>query len=146
MNLKFYNGLLYNDSTHAYLLGVSIDKNVMNSKRRNAVVKMVVDAAEEFGKSNSLEMHYSGLPLIRTNMATRVANEMQWFLFGSVVLSAIILLVFFRSLSATFLSLFVVVTGVLWSLGTMHLLGYKITLLNALIPPLIVVIGIPNCI
>jgi predicted RND superfamily exporter protein len=79
-------------------------------------------------------------------MATRVANEMKWFLFGSVILSAVILLIFFRSFSATFLSLFVVVCGVLWSLGTMNLLGYKITLLNALIPPLIVVIGIPNCI
>lgn len=146
LNLKFYNGLLYNDSTHAYLLGVNIDKNVMNSKKRNGVVKQIVDAADEFGKKNSLEMHYSGLPLIRTNMATRIANEMQWFLFGSVILSAAILMIFFRSFSATFLSLFVVVTGVLWSLGTMHLLGYKITLLNALIPPLIVVIGIPNCI
>jgi predicted RND superfamily exporter protein len=146
LNLKFYDGLLYNDSTHAYLLGVNIDKTVMNSKKRNGVVKAIVDAADAFGKNNSLEMHYSGLPLIRTNMATRIANEMQWFLFGSVVLSAAILMIFFRSLSATFLSLFVVVTGVLWSLGTMHLLGYKITLLNALIPPLIVVIGIPNCI
>lgn len=146
LNLKFYDGLLYNDSTHAYLLGVSIDKQVMNSKKRNGVVKAIVDAADEFGKNNSIEMHYSGLPLIRTTMATRIANEMQWFLLGSVILSAAILMIFFRSFSATFLSLFVVVTGVLWSLGTMHLLGYKITLLNALIPPLIVVIGIPNCI
>ena len=146
LNLKFYNGLLYNPSTKSYLLGVSIDKNVLNSKKRNDVVKTIVDAGEAFGKKHTLDMHYSGLPLIRTNMATRVANEMQWFLFGSVVLSAVILLIFFRSLGATLLSLFVVVCGVLWSLGTMHMLGYKITLLNALIPPLIVVIGIPNCI
>ncbi|HUQ66472.1 MAG TPA: MMPL family transporter [Flavitalea sp.] len=146
LNLKFYNGLLYNPSTKAYLLGVSINKDVLNSKRRNDVVKSIVTAGEYFGKKHSLEMHYSGLPLIRTNMATRVANEMKWFLFGSVLLSAVILLIFFRSLSATFLSLFVVVCGVIWSLGTMHLMGYNITLLNALIPPLIVVIGIPNCI
>lgn len=145
-NLKFYEGLLYNPTTNAYLLGVSIDKEVMNSKRRNAVVKTIVDVAAAFGKKHSIDMHYSGLPLIRTNMATRVADEMKWFLFGSVVLSAAILLIFFRSVSATLLSLFVVVSGVVWSLGTMHLLDYKITLLNALIPPLIVVIGIPNCI
>ena len=79
-------------------------------------------------------------------MATRIENEMRWFLLGSIILSAIILLIFFRSLSATLLSLAVVIIGVLWSLGTMHLLGYNITLLNALIPPLVVVIGIPNCI
>jgi len=145
-SLKFYDGLLYNHESKAYLIGVSIDRNVLNSKGRDAVVQAIVDAGDKFGSKHSIEMHYSGLPLIRTNMATRVANEMQWFLFGSVVLSAFILLIFFRSVSATVLSLFVVVTGVLWSLGTMHLLGYKITLLNALIPPLIVVIGIPNCI
>jgi predicted RND superfamily exporter protein len=146
LNLKFYNGLLYNASTHTYLVGVSIDKDVLNSKKRNDVVKAIVDAGDAFGKKHSLDMHYSGLPLIRTNLATRIANEMQWFLFGSVMLSAVILLIFFRSLSTTFLSLFVVVCGVIWSLGTMHLMGFSITLLNALIPPLIVVIGIPNCI
>jgi predicted RND superfamily exporter protein len=71
---------------------------------------------------------------------------MQWFLIGSVLLSAIILLLFFRSISATLLSLAVVIIGVVWSMGIMNLFGYKITLLTALIPPLIVVIGIPNCI
>src|SRR5690606_18690007 len=79
-------------------------------------------------------------------MASRIADEMKWFLIGSVLLSAAILLMFFRSFSAMALSLAVVVCGVIWSLGTMHLFGYSITLLNALIPPLIVVIGVPNCI
>jgi len=146
LNLPFYQGLLYNPTTNAYLIGISINKTVLNSKKRNDVVKDIVDAAQAFGQRHSLDMHYSGLPLIRTNMATRVANEMQWFLFGSVILSAVILLAFFRSFSAMLLSLSVVVMGVLWSLGTMHLFGYSITLLNALIPPLVVVIGIPNCI
>lgn len=79
-------------------------------------------------------------------MATKIANEMRWFLLGSIILSAIILLIFFRSISAMTLSLSVVLIGVVWSLGTIHMMGYKISLLNALIPPLVVVIGIPNCI
>ena len=145
-NLPFYRGILYNPSTNTYLMGVRINKDVLNSKRRNAVVSQIVRAGDEFGARQQNEMHYSGLPLIRTNMATRIADEMRWFLVGSIVLSAIILLIFFRSLSATLLSLGVVIIGVVWSLGTMHLFGYNITLLNALIPPLVVVIGIPNCI
>ena len=40
----------------------------------------------------------------------------------------------------------VVIIGVIFSFGTMYLFGFKITILNALIPPLIVVIGVPNCI
>ena len=145
-SLPFYRGLLYNPETHTYLMGVRINKDVLNSKRRNAVVGAILEAGNAFGKSQNTEMHYSGLPLIRTNLATKIADEMKWFLFGSVILSAVILLIFFRSFSATFLSLGVVIIGVLWSVGTIHLLGYKITLLTALIPPLVVVIGIPNCI
>src|SRR5215204_3325173 len=145
-NLPFYNGLLYNPASNAYLMGIRINKDVLNSKRRTGVVNQIVKAGNEFGARHQIEMHYSGLPLIRTSMATRIAGEMRWFLAGSILLSAIILLLFFRSFSATLLSLSVVIIGVVWSLGTMHLLGYNITLLNALIPPLVVVIGIPNCI
>ena len=71
---------------------------------------------------------------------------MRWFLLGSVLISAIILIIFFRSVSATLLSLSVVIIGVIWSMGVMHLCHYNISLLTALVPPLIVVIGIPNCV
>jgi uncharacterized protein len=145
-NLPFYRGLLYNPETHTYLMGVRINKDTLNSPARLAAVGSIKTLAEAFGKKHQLEIYESGLPLVRTVMATRVKDEMKWFLLGSIVLSALILLLFFRSLSATLLSLAVVIIGVVWSFGTMHLFGYKITLLNALIPPLIVVIGIPNCI
>ena len=146
LSLPFYRGLLYNAETGAWLLGVRIDAKVLNSKARSVVVDDIVQKAEAFGKKYNTEVHLSGLPLIRTLMASRIQKEMRWFLIGSVVLSAIILLLFFRSVSATLLSLAVVIIGVIWSLGVMQLFGYKITLLTALIPPLIVVIGIPNCI
>ncbi|HEV3223612.1 MAG TPA: MMPL family transporter [Puia sp.] len=145
-NLLFYRGILYNPDTHVYLMAISVNKQIMNSAGRTAVVSNIVKLGNEFGKAHNLQMHFSGLPLIRTNMATKVATEMKWFLLGSVLLSALILLFFFRSLSNMLLSLAVVIIGVVFSLATMHLFGYKITLLNALIPPLIVVIGIPNCI
>ena len=146
LSLPFYRHLLYNPGTNAWLMGVSIDKNVINSPRRNEVTKDIRRYTAAFEKNTGQEVYLSGLPLIRTEMSTRIAREMQWFLFASVVLSALILLLFFRSFSSMLLSLGVVIIGVLWSLGTMHLLGYKITLLTALIPPLVVVIGIPNCI
>ena len=145
-NLLFYRGILYNPTTHTYLTAVTVNKQIMNSAERTAVVSNILKFGNAFGKAHQIQMHNSGLPLIRTNMATKVATEMKWFLLGSVLLSALILLVFFRSLSNMVLSLLVVIIGVVFSLATMHLFGYKITLLNALIPPLIVVIGIPNCI
>ena len=145
-SLPFYQGLLYNPETNAYLMGVSVEKTLINSKKRNDVVSGITTLVTEFEKKTGQPVYLSGLPLVRAEMSTRIANEMQLFLLASVVLSALILLLFFRSLSSMILSLAVVIIGVLFSLGTMHLFGYKITLLTALIPPLLVVIGIPNCI
>ena len=146
LNLPFYRQILYNPSTHAWLMGVRINKDLMASKARMGIVHNISMLADDFGKANNLTVYKSGLPHIRTELSVRIVKEMKMFIFASLVLSAIILLLFFRSLSATWLSLGVVLLGVIWSFATIQLFGFKISILNALIPPLIVVIGIPNCI
>ena len=134
LSLPFYRNLLYNPDSNAWLMGVHIKKEVLNSERRVAVVSAIKDLTSAFSKANNTEVHLSGLPLIRTELSVRIANEMEWFLMVSVILCAAILLLFFRSFTSMLMSLAVVIFGVLWSLGFMHLLGYKITLLTALIP------------
>jgi len=147
LNLPFYKGLLYNNQeTPAYVMAVRVEKNVLNSERRSAVIDSILALGNAFGQEHHTEMHYSGLPLIRTEMAVKVQSEMKLFLLLSFVLTAVILVLFFRSFTAVLSSMLVVAIGVVWSMGTIVLLGYKITLLTALIPPLVVVIGIPNCV
>lgn len=145
-NLPFYEGLLYNPATKSYLMGLHINKELLTSKKRTAVVAAIEKNCDAFEKETGISVYKSGLPFIRTKVAVMIQQEMNWFLIASVVLSALILLLFFRSISNMLLSIFVVGIGVVWSVGTLHLLSYKITLLTALIPPLVVVIGIPNCI
>ena len=145
-NLPFYRSLLYNPQLKAYLVAVRINKDILNSKGRTKVIGDITAAAKSFEEKTGVKVHLSGLPLIRTVVANRIQNEMKYFLFGSLLLSTLILLFFFRSLSTTLLSLLVVVLGVIWSVGVLYLCGYQITLLTALIPCLVVVIGIPNCI
>lgn len=145
-SLPFYRGLLYNPQSHAYLVGVRINSEILGNKSREKTIGEIEALCSTFEKDTHYELHLSGLPLIRTNVAIKIAREMQWFLLGSILLSALILYVFFRSLSTTLLSLSVVLIGVVYSLATIVMMGYRITLLTALIPPLVVVIGIPNCI
>ena len=145
-NLPFYQKLLYNPDSNSYIMAISFIADSINSVSRTKIIGGIQDELDRFSESAKTEVHISGLPFIRTIMADRIKKEMLWFLIGSLILSAITLLIFFRSVSATIMSLAVVLMGVIWSLGTMVLLGQKITLLTALIPPLIVVIGIPNCI
>lgn len=145
-NLQFYKHLLYNPSTNAYLAGINIKSSILASKERTSVVKSITDAVAVYEKATGVQAHESGLPLIRTQVADRIKKEMNYFLFGSLALAMITLILFFRSFSATVLSMTVVIIGVLFAVATLVLMGYKITLLSALIPPLIIVIGVPNCI
>ncbi|NLR61499.1 MMPL family transporter [Chitinophaga polysaccharea] len=144
--LLFYKGLLYNPDSHAYLMAIYVNKDVFNSPKRTGVVKEITKLANAFQEKQHTEVHLSGLPLIRTAMAVKVADELKLFLKISFLLTGLILFLFFRSFGAVLMSMIVVAIGVIWSVGTIVLMGYKITLLTGLIPSLIVVIGIPNCV
>ena len=145
-SLPFYKTLLYNPTTDAYLLVVRINRNILNSKGRTKVINNILNLTNKYSSETNIETHISGLALIRTEVADKIAREMKWFIIGSLALSALILLLMFRSVKTTLLSLLVVIIGVIWSVAIMQLFGFKITLLTALIPPLVIVIGIPNCI
>ena len=146
LSLPFYKTLLYNPDSSVYLIAVRVNKAALASALRTEIVNNIIAKTNAFTSETKIETHLSGLPLIKTLIADRIKEEMKWFLLGSLALSAIILLIFFRSVSTMLLSLAVVLIGVIWSFGIIHLFGYKITLLTALIPPLVVVIGVPNCI
>ena len=146
-NLPFYQTLLYNPETSVYLMAVRVNKDSMNSPARSRIIHDIQKRIDGFERQNpKIETHISGLPLIRTLVAEMIQKEMKLFLWGSLLFSILILLLFFRSISTTILSMGVVVVGVVWTVAMIHLLGYKITLLTALLPSLVVVIGIPNCI
>ena len=144
--LPFYRSFLYNPQTGSYLMGINVNKDTMNSKSRTRLMNDITRELASFEKATGTTLYVSGLPYIRTIIGNKIKAEMNWFLIGSLVLSVITLFLFFWSFSTTLMSLLVVGMGVIWSLGTIVLFGYKITLLTALIPPLVVVIGIPNCI
>ncbi len=146
LNLPFYEGIIYNKETGANVMAITFTKKDLNSKRRLEIVAEIKLLADAFAAKHHVEMHYSGMPFIRSQIMTKVSHEMTLFLILAILVTALILWVFFRSGSVVFFSLIITAVGVLWSMGTMHLFGYKITILSGLIPPLIMVIGLPNCI
>lgn len=163
--LPFYDRLIINKESMATVMLITFSQDVLHAKDRVAIVNEINAKAYEFGtkykiaesgvdadESGSLEdielsaIHISGMPHIRTQYMQKIGGEMQLFLFLSIGVTALILFIFFRYFNATFFSLIVVIVGLVFSLGTMALFGYKITVLTGMIPSLIVIIGIPNCI
>lgn len=144
--LPIYNGLLYNEATQTYLMAINIGKDVMKSNKRTALINQIMAYGDQFKVQNNIDVHYSGLPFIRIQTANLIQGEITIFLVLSFVLTAIIIFLFFRTLSAVLISLTVVGIGVLWAMGMLPIFGYEITTLTGCIPPLMVVIAIPNCI
>ena len=146
LNMPFYEGFVYNKETGATLLLITFKKKDLDSKRRLTIVDEIRVLGDAFSKKHNIDMHYSGMPYIRSQLMTKVSHEMTLFLVLAVCVTALILWLFFRSVTTVLFSLIVVIIGVVWSIGIMELFGYKITVLSGLIAPLIMVIGLPNCI
>jgi len=142
----FYEGYLFTDSTATTLIAITLDTTVLDSKYRNELFEKIDSEVLAFHEKTGMKVHKSGLPYIRANSTTKVKDEILIFLILSILITSLILYLFFRSFKATLYSMIVVTVGVVWSVGIQSLFGYKITILTGLIPPLIIVIGIPNCI
>ena len=145
-SLRFYEGLLYNDSTHATLMMAFVNAKLFDTDARREVVKRVQEEAATFESATGMKLHLSGLPFIRVQTTNLVKAEMPLFMGLSMGLCALLLLLFFRSWRVMWICLGVVAVSVIWSFGAMELLDYRITLLQSVIAPLIIVTGVPNCV
>jgi len=146
-DLPFYENLIYNKETGTIRSAVYLDKEIVNTPvRRDFVVNDLIPLLAAFEKEHDLKVRASGMPYIRTLNAQNIVDEIGWFVGGALLVTSLIFFFFFRSYRATFISMITVVIGVMWAFGFLGLLRYEITVLTVLIPPLIIVIGIPNCI
>jgi len=142
--LPFYHGSLINKESNTYLMGITVNAKIINSKAREPMVAKVREITDAFTEKYGLNMKYSGLPYIRVVTAQMIKGEMNMFIYLSLLVTAVILFMFFRSFKVVFFCMLVVGLSVIWAVGSMVLFDYKITLLTAMLPPLLVVIGIPN--
>ena len=145
--LPFFENLLFNKETQTVRTTVYMKTEIVNSAaRKNFIYNTFIPLIKNFEEDNQLDVRVSGMPYIRTLNAQNIVDEIGIFVLGAMAVTSLIFFLFFRSLRATFISMIIVLIGVAWSLGTLGWMGYEITVLTALIPPLIIVIGIPNCI
>ena len=145
--LPFYENLLYNAESGSVRTVAYLDKDIVNTPvRKDFVLQDLSTLVDKFEIETGMDIRVSGMPYIRTMNSQNILDEIGLFIGAALAVTSIIFFFFFRSFRATFISMVVVIIGVMWALGFLGLLQYDITVLTALIPPLIIVIGIPNCI
>lgn len=145
-SLPFYKGLFYNPETHDYLMAITLKKDEINSKSRIKVVEKIQELVDQYQDESNRKVYRSGMPYIRTVTMKLIQQELFMFVVLSMLIAAFIMFLFFRSFRVVISSLAVVVVSIIWVMGFISILGYKITILTGVIPSLIVIIAIENCI
>jgi len=145
--LPFYKNLVVSGTSNTVQTALYLNEGIVNSEERKVfVLEKLRPLIEQFEKDYNLEVYVSGMPYIRTLNAQNIIDEIGLFIIAALLVTSLIFFFFFRSFRATLISMITVLIGVMWAFGIIGLLHYEITVLTALIPPLIIVIGIPNCI
>jgi predicted RND superfamily exporter protein len=145
--LPFYNGLVYSPDKKSVRSAIYLKKDIVNTPaRKDFIDQNLIPKIKSFEKETGIKVHTSGMPYIRTLNSQNIIDEIGMFIGAALLVTSLIFFFFFRSVRATIISMVTVIIGVMWAFGILGLLHYEITVLTALIPPLIIVIGIPNCI
>ncbi len=144
-NNPLYDGILYNSKSNVSLMIIGLNEDFLVNQKKNKVVLEIEKLAQSYEKKFG-KTHFAGLPHIRIIIGKRIINEMYFFIGLTILATSLILYLFFRSFKAVLLSNIVVFVAVIWALGSIAMLGFHLSILMALIPPLIIIIGIPNCV
>jgi hydrophobe/amphiphile efflux-3 (HAE3) family protein len=144
--LPFYEGRLFNSETNVNMMMITLDKQVLNTKNRVALIHEIESTLNKFSEQYDIRLYYSGMPYIRTITSEKIQNELVLFVFLSLVMASIILYAFFRSFRAVFFIIVIVLITVVIMFGTLAIFGFKITILTGILPPLLIVIGVENSI
>ena len=145
--LPFYEGLVYSPNKQSVRTAIYLKKDIVNTAaRRDFIVNDLIPLIASFEQETGINVYTSGMPYIRTLNSQNIIDEIGLFIGAALLVTSLIFFFFFRSFRATFIAMITVIIGVMWAFGILGILHYEITVLTALIPPLIIVIGIPNCI
>jgi hypothetical protein len=139
-----YDKLLYNDSSNVSLMMIGVDERFLGDQKKSKVVLDIEKLARSFEPYFG-DMHFAGLPHLRVIIAKRIQSEMYIFIALSLGITSLLLYIFFRSFRVVMICLSVVTIAVIWAMGSMAFMGFRLSILMALIPPLMIVIGVPNC-
>ena len=146
-NNPLYKRMLYNGKKvgNVSLMMIKIDESFISDKKKANVILEIENVAESYKKYFGIPK-YAGLPHLRVVIGKQIMKEMYIFIGLLILVTSLLIYLFFRSLRVVFICNVVVAIAVIWSMGMIGALNFNITIIMALNPPLMIVIGIPNCI
>jgi predicted RND superfamily exporter protein len=123
-----------------------VNAKLFDTDARVQVIDALEKRVNEFAAATGMPVHESGLPWVRVKNTQLIKGDMPRFMVLSLAICALLLLLFFKSFRVMLICLAVVLMSVVWAFGCMGLFGFGVTVLMSVIAPLLIVVGVPNCV
>lgn len=146
MSLAIYDKLLFNTETNFTMMLITLDEAHTNTTIRKELTDELSAILNDYSKTHDIEMHISGMPYIREITTQTMVKEIVGFTALSILVAGLILYLFFRSWRPLVSVVTIVILSVIYMFGIMALLGFEVTILTGVLPPLLIIIGVENSI
>jgi len=145
-DLPFYRGMLRNDDGRTHLMMVSISDHANYSTAAFALLDQLAAEIKRFERNTGIDVNMSGLPYLRLSNAQSIKSEISLFIVLTCIVTILIMLLMLKSLRSAIIALSVVGVGLAGTFGIMGIFGHHLSIFSGMIPPLLIVIAVPNCI
>lgn len=138
-----YFRLLWDSTGQSTLLFIQIDSLTLHSKAKHTLIRQIEAISRLWAAQEGVSVHFAGVPYLRHYVKQFLPTELWLFTAASLGLTVLALWSYFRSWYAAVFPVVLLGLASLWTVGIIGLYGFKLTLLTALLPPVIIILGIP---
>jgi uncharacterized protein len=139
-------GTLLSEDRRVGAVLIFVEPRVQAVEELSRVVEDVEDVLAATPAPEDLVVSLSGLPHLRTGIVAGLKADQVRLLPIAAAIYLIALTLAFRRLSCSLLPLLAVGMGLAWTIGMMTAAGFSFNLITNVLPVLLLVIGISNCV
>ncbi len=134
-NKELYDDVIVSEDATASLIMVTLEEEC----NKQLVAEKIQRKIEALGLPEKL--YFGGLPMMVGEVSKSMQTDLSWLMPIVFVLIVFILFLSFRSAQGVVLPLLTAIIALIWTLGTMVLTGYDLTIVSNAIPIILLAIG-----
>lgn len=136
------DGQLLSAAQDSTLLFVQLAATLDSREQIQRAIEQVRSLVEERLATTPFEFQLTGVPVIRMTLYEVFTSDQWTFNVGATMVAILVSAIAFRSLRATLIILVGPVCGVIWAMATMAVVGEPLSIVNGMVGPLTLAIGL----
>lgn len=140
-NNDIVKGKFLSDDGQLAMIIIALDRKVVQAETSKVVIGNIYDTIEEQLKGTGLTAKMTGAPVMQLEIRNAVERDQILYNGLGLLFGAIIAVIFFRRVSLMLVAALPPVLAVIWSLGILGWMGFKLNLFLNVMTPLIMVMG-----